>query len=161
MWQIRFSCTTPTSPKLTHQFQPQVQEGFIDDEDEEAEDSDERERRRRRKRRRAERDEEAQLDEEDLDLIGEANPEFQSREQPKVRLNTPYIVMTTFVTCADCCYSPHTNGSSAAIAMRTVTTNDPLNWLLPCSRTKTMRVTIASTPARATAAPPLTNSRIS
>lgn len=77
------------SPKLTHHYQLQVQEGFIDDEDEEAEDSDERERRRRRKRRRAERDEEAQLDEEDLDLIGEANPEFQSREQPQVRLNTP------------------------------------------------------------------------
>lgn len=60
-----------------------VQEGFIDDEDEDVDDSDERERRRRRKRRRAERDEEAQLDEEDLDLIGEANPEFQSREQPQ------------------------------------------------------------------------------
>ncbi|KAG8168815.1 hypothetical protein KVR01_001564 [Diaporthe batatas] len=58
-----------------------VQEGFIDDEDEDVDDSGERERRRRRKRRRAERDEEAQLDEEDLDLIGEANPEFQSREQ--------------------------------------------------------------------------------
>ncbi|KAL1874863.1 Transcription elongation factor spt6 [Diaporthe australafricana] len=59
-----------------------IREGFIidDDEDEEANDSDERERRRRRKRRRAERDEEAQLDEEDLDLIGENNPEFQSRE---------------------------------------------------------------------------------
>lgn len=60
-----------------------IREGFIVDEDEEDEagDSDERERRRRRKRRRAERDEEAQLDEEDLDLIGEANPDFQSREQ--------------------------------------------------------------------------------
>lgn len=76
-------------PELTHKYQLQVQEGFIDDEDEEAEDSDERERRRRRKRRRAERDEEAQLDEEDLDLIGEANPEFQSREQPQVRLDSP------------------------------------------------------------------------
>ncbi|ROV99570.1 hypothetical protein VPNG_07725 [Cytospora leucostoma] len=60
-----------------------IREGFIVDEDEEDEDgdADERERRRRRKRRRAERDEEAQLDEEDLDLIGEANPDFQSREQ--------------------------------------------------------------------------------
>lgn len=137
-----------------------MQEGFIDDEDEEAEDSDERERRRRRKRRRAERDEEAQLDEEDLDLIGEANPEFQSREQPQVRPNTPCLPMTTTVTCTDCCYS-HLNGSSAAIAMRTVTINGQLNWLLPCSKTKMMPVTIASTPARATAAPPPTSSRIS
>jgi len=86
---MRFSCHTPASPQLTLQHQSQVQEGFIDDEDEEADDSDERERRRRRKRRRAERDEEAQLDEEDLDLIGEANPEFQSREQPQVRLHYP------------------------------------------------------------------------
>lgn len=76
------------SSKLTQHCQLQVQEGFIDDEDEDVDDSDERERRRRKKRRRAERDEEAQLDEEDLDLIGEANPEFQSREQPQVRLNT-------------------------------------------------------------------------
>jgi transcription elongation factor SPT6 len=77
-------CPIPARLQLTHPRQSQVQEGFIDDEDEEAADSDERERKRRRKRRRAERDEEAQLDEEDLDLIGEANPEFQSREQPQV-----------------------------------------------------------------------------
>lgn len=79
------SCSVLANPQLTLQFQSQVQEGFIDDEDEDVDDSDERERRRRRKRRRAERDEEAQLDEEDLDLIGEANPEFQSRDQPQVR----------------------------------------------------------------------------
>lgn len=73
--------------KLTDRI-PQIREGFIvDEEDEEDEvgDSDERERRRRRKRRRAERDEEAQLDEEDLDLIGEANPDFQQREPTQVR----------------------------------------------------------------------------
>lgn len=64
----------------------QIREGFIVDEDEEdeAEDSDERERRRRKKRRRAEREQEEALDEEDLDLIGEANPEFQRREQTQV-----------------------------------------------------------------------------
>lgn len=92
MSRSRLSLPPPpqnVGPELTHKYQLQVQEGFIDDEDEEAEDSDERERRRRRKRRRAERDEEAQLDEEDLDLIGEANPEFQSREQPQVRLDSP------------------------------------------------------------------------
>lgn len=80
-----FQLPYPGEPPTDASIKSQVQEGFIDDEDEEADDSDERERRRRRKRRRAERDEEAQLDEEDLDLIGEANPEFQSREQPQVR----------------------------------------------------------------------------
>ncbi|RKF64293.1 Transcription elongation factor SPT6 [Golovinomyces cichoracearum] len=66
-----------------------IREGFIiDDEDEE---QDERERRRRRdkKRRRAEREEEeAILDEEDLDLIGEANPEYKRKiqsAQPKLK----------------------------------------------------------------------------
>lgn len=80
--------------KLTDQYL-QIREGFIVDEDEEddAGDSDERERRRRRKRRRAERDEEAQLDEEDLDLIGEANPDFQSREQTQVRVQAPCIAL--------------------------------------------------------------------
>ncbi|KAJ9156006.1 Transcription elongation factor Spt6 [Pleurostoma richardsiae] len=59
-----------------------IREGFIVDEDEEEdvdENSDERERRRRRKRRRAEREEEAQLDEEDLDLIGEAQPDWERK----------------------------------------------------------------------------------
>jgi transcription elongation factor SPT6 len=63
----------------------QVREGFIiDDEDEEPE---ERERRRRKdkKRRRAEREEEeAVLDEEDLDLIGEANPEWERKTAAQV-----------------------------------------------------------------------------
>ena len=62
-----------------------VREGFIiDDEDEEPE---ERERRRKdkRKRRRAEREEEeAVLDEEDLDLIGEANPEWERKAAAQV-----------------------------------------------------------------------------
>lgn len=64
----------------------QIREGFIVDEDEEdgGGDSDERERRRRRKRRRAEREQEEVLDEEDLDLIGENNPEFQRREPTQV-----------------------------------------------------------------------------
>ena len=45
----------------------------------------ERERRRRRdKKRRREAAEDAILDEEDLDLIGEANPEFQRRPQTEV-----------------------------------------------------------------------------
>ncbi|TPX15737.1 uncharacterized protein E0L32_000071 [Thyridium curvatum] len=67
-----------------------IREGFIVDEDEdeeEGDDSDDRERKRRRKRRRAEREEEAQLDEEDLDLIGEAHPDWErkSAEQSKFK----------------------------------------------------------------------------
>lgn len=61
-----------------------MREGFIVDEEEEPE---ERARRRqeRKKRRREEREEEeAGLDDEDLDLIGEANPEFERREQAEV-----------------------------------------------------------------------------
>ncbi|PSR90343.1 transcription elongation factor SPT6 [Coniella lustricola] len=59
-----------------------IREGFIVDEDEEDdEDSEARDRRRRKKRRRAEREQEEVLDDEDLDLIGEANPDFERREQ--------------------------------------------------------------------------------
>ncbi|KAH8821069.1 SH2 domain-containing protein [Xylogone sp. PMI_703] len=66
-----------------------VREGFIIDDEEEEEDEDrERRRRREKKRRRAEREEEeAVLDEEDLDLIGEANPEWERKTaaQPKLK----------------------------------------------------------------------------
>ncbi|KAK5107078.1 Transcription elongation factor spt6, partial [Cryomyces antarcticus] len=56
---------------------------FIVDEDEDEEEQ-HRRRREKKKRRRAEREEEeAVLDEEDLDLIGEANPEYQRREPPR------------------------------------------------------------------------------
>ncbi|KAL4783925.1 transcription elongation factor spt6 [Aspergillus varians] len=55
-----------------------VREGFIVDEDEEEEDRAQR-RREKRKRRREERErEDEHLDEEDLELIGELNPELQS-----------------------------------------------------------------------------------
>jgi transcription elongation factor SPT6 len=53
-----------------------IAEGFIVDEDEEEDAV--RERRRKKKRRRSEREEEA-LDEEDLDLLAEANPEFERK----------------------------------------------------------------------------------
>ncbi|VBB75106.1 Putative transcription elongation factor SPT6 [Podospora comata] len=60
-----------------------IREGFIVDEDEEEEeDEDVEERRNRKRRRRAEREEE-QLDEEDLDLIGEANPDWGRKAQPQ------------------------------------------------------------------------------
>lgn len=66
-----------------------VREGFIiDDEDDEGEEERERRRRKDKKRRRAEREEEeAVLDEEDLDLIGEANPEWERKTaaQPKLK----------------------------------------------------------------------------
>ena len=64
-----------------------VREGFIDDEEEEDPETRERRRQERKKRRREERDEEeAGLDEEDLDLIGEANPEFERRVQQEPKL---------------------------------------------------------------------------
>lgn len=62
-----------------------IREGFIVEDEEEPE---ERERRRqeRKKRRREEREEEEQgLDEEDLDLIGEANPELERRPQGETK----------------------------------------------------------------------------
>ncbi|KAH0542051.1 Transcription elongation factor spt6 [Glutinoglossum americanum] len=65
-----------------------VREGFIVDEDEEEEEERDRRKRREKKRRRAQREEEEEaLDEEDLDLIGEANPEFERRvaSQPKFK----------------------------------------------------------------------------
>lgn len=64
-----------------------MREGFIVEDEEEPE---ERERRRteRKKRRREEREEEeAGLDEEDLDLIGEANPDFERRIPSEVRVS--------------------------------------------------------------------------
>ena len=64
-----------------------VREGFIVDEEEEDPETRERRRQERKKRRREERDEEeAGLDEEDLDLIGEANPEFERRIQTEPKL---------------------------------------------------------------------------
>ncbi|KAL2132805.1 hypothetical protein VTI74DRAFT_3355 [Chaetomium olivicolor] len=64
-----------------------IREGFIvdEDEEEEADDLEERERRKKKKRRRAEREEEEMLDEEDLDLIGEANPEWERKAQPQTK----------------------------------------------------------------------------
>ncbi|OJJ43382.1 hypothetical protein ASPZODRAFT_136232 [Penicilliopsis zonata CBS 506.65] len=65
-----------------------VREGFIVDEDEELEERAER-RREKRKRRREERErEDEHLDEEDLELIGELNPDFQppvAAEQSKFK----------------------------------------------------------------------------
>ncbi|KAF2496972.1 transcription elongation factor spt6 [Lophium mytilinum] len=58
-----------------------VREGFIVDEDE---DEDEQtERRRLKKKRRREREEVDILDDEDLDLIGEANPQYEARQPSK------------------------------------------------------------------------------
>ncbi|KAB5572623.1 SH2 domain-containing protein, partial [Coniochaeta sp. 2T2.1] len=61
-----------------------IREGFIVDEDEdeeEGEDEENRERRKKKKRRRAERDDEEKLDEEDLDLIGEAIPSWERNKE--------------------------------------------------------------------------------
>lgn len=62
-----------------------MRKDFIVEDDEEPEER-ERRRRERKKRRREEREEEeAGLDEEDLDLIGEANPNFERRAPSEVR----------------------------------------------------------------------------
>ncbi|KAL8713787.1 MAG: hypothetical protein Q9220_002314 [cf. Caloplaca sp. 1 TL-2023] len=64
-----------------------IRKDFIVEDDEEPEER-ERRRRERKKRRREEREEEeAGLDEEDLDLIGEANPDFERRakNEPKLK----------------------------------------------------------------------------
>jgi transcription elongation factor SPT6 len=64
----------------------QVREGFIVDEEDEDEGREAR-RRERKKRKREKREEaEADLDAEDLDLIGEANPEFARRVQAEPKL---------------------------------------------------------------------------
>ncbi|KAI0393291.1 transcription elongation factor SPT6 [Xylariaceae sp. FL0594] len=59
-----------------------VREGFIVDEDEEEDEEidDEEERRRKKRKRRQERKMEEELDEEDLDLIGESIPEWERRQ---------------------------------------------------------------------------------
>ena len=63
----------------------QIREGFIIDDDEDEPEERERRRKKDRKRRRAEREEEeAVLDEEDLDLIGEANPEWERKAASQV-----------------------------------------------------------------------------
>ena len=67
----------------------QIREGFIVDEDEEEERV--RKRRAKKKRRREEREQEEEdiLDEEDLDLIGEANPELERRREAEVWSSQP------------------------------------------------------------------------
>lgn len=63
----------------------QIREGFIVDEDEEDDEERRQRRRERKKRRREEREaEDAQLDEEDLDLIGETHPDYQRRQEEQV-----------------------------------------------------------------------------
>lgn len=66
----------------------QIREGFIvEDEDEEEEDDDQgvSEKKKRKRKRRQERQEDAQLDEEDLDLIGETIPDWERKQQSQVR----------------------------------------------------------------------------
>jgi hypothetical protein len=76
------------SPLLT---MLQVREGFIIDDDEEELDDRDRKSRGGKKRQRAVREEEeAVLDEEDLDLIGEANPEWERKASSQVSSSIPY-----------------------------------------------------------------------
>ncbi len=61
-----------------------VREGFIIDDEDEEPDEGERRRKREKKRRRAQREEEEVLDDEDLDLIGEAVPEWDRQATNEV-----------------------------------------------------------------------------
>lgn len=69
----------------------QVREGFIVDEDEEDDDEARERRRRRDKKRRREQREEEVLDDEDLDLIGEANPEWERKTTQQVGLTVDLL----------------------------------------------------------------------
>ena len=90
-WEISFYCH-PSSPiDSPFFFSLQVREGFIVDEDEEIEERAQR-RREKRKRRREERErEDENLDAEDLELIGELNPDFQ----PPVSAEVRWIYLTS------------------------------------------------------------------
>lgn len=61
-----------------------MREGFIVEDEDETEERVKRRRERKKRRREEREEEEAGLDDEDLDLIGEANPEFETRKQVQV-----------------------------------------------------------------------------
>lgn len=65
-----------------------IREGFIVDEEDEDDEAEQRKRRKERKRNRSDREQEEVLDDEDYDIIGEANPEFavnKTTSQPKLK----------------------------------------------------------------------------
>lgn len=62
----------------------QVRDGFIVEDDEELEERARRKQERKKRRREERDDQEAGLDEEDLDLIGEAHPEYEQRATSEV-----------------------------------------------------------------------------
>lgn len=80
----------PACELLTHARYLKVREGFIVDEEDELDD-DERRRRKKKRRREQREEEEANLDEEDLDLIGEANPNFERRAAAQVSNASPRV----------------------------------------------------------------------
>ncbi len=61
-----------------------MREGFIVEDEDEIEERVKRRRERKKRRREEREEEEAGLDDEDLDLIGEANPDFAPRKQVQV-----------------------------------------------------------------------------
>lgn len=64
-----------------------MREGFIVEDEEETEERSRRRRERKKRRREEREEEEAGLDDEDLDLIGEANPDFERRAPSEVRIS--------------------------------------------------------------------------
>lgn len=67
-----------------------MREGFIVEDDEETVERSRRRRERKKRRREEREEEEAGLDDEDLDLIGEANPDFERRAPSEVWRFQPY-----------------------------------------------------------------------
>ena len=61
-----------------------MREGFIVEDDEETVERSRRKRERKKRRREEREEDEAGLDDEDLDLIGEANPDFERRVPSEV-----------------------------------------------------------------------------
>lgn len=73
-----------------------MREGFIVEEDEEDEEERSQRRKEKRKRKREQREEaEAGLDDEDLELIGIANPEFARRAKPEVYMPPDFLLGLT------------------------------------------------------------------
>lgn len=62
-----------------------MRDGFIVEDDDETVERDRRRKERKKRRREEREEEEAGLDDEDLDLIGEANPDFERRVSSEVR----------------------------------------------------------------------------
>ena len=118
------------------------------DEDEEDDEDEDAKKRRKRKRRREQREEEEQLDEEDLDLIGEANPEWERKKTEVSQMSSPQPPLHALMRRPSRRKKSHSSGSSAAIEMKML---HPSLVALPprfSQTTKKRRPTTEATAAR-------------